>query len=414
MTSRERVLSAIAHKEPDRVPMDHGSMRSTGIMAIAYNRLKNYLGIESGPTFMYDLIQQLAQPDDWYLDRFHFDCVDLGRAFTCSAKQQDWTLPDGSPARVPAWFKPEYQDGDLLVRDPKTGIVFGKKPKDSLYIDQCYWPISGPDGLDDYEPLADKMGLVTWGAIGTAPFDEALTDEKLSEIAQKAHEFHQVTPYSVSLAVGCNLLEWSQFLFGMENAYVYLAGEKGKMASFLDRLTELHMEKLTRILPPLKGAVDVLVVGDDLGMQRGPQISPKTYKELFLPRHKRIYEHAKKLSGAHIFLHSCGGIYELIPYLIEAGVEILNPVQTSARNMQPERLKKEFGDQVTFWGGGCDTRDVLPNGTPDQVRDDVRRRIEVFGPGGGFVWSQVHNVLADVPPANVNAMLEAAYEYGWY
>ena len=126
MTSRERVLASIAHKEPDRVPMDHGSMRSTGLMAIAYNRLKQHLGIEAGPTFMYDLIQQLAQPDDWYLERFHFDCVDVGRAFTCTANQKPWTLPDGSPAVVPAWFEPEYENGDLLVRSGKAARRSGR------------------------------------------------------------------------------------------------------------------------------------------------------------------------------------------------------------------------------------------------------------------------------------------------
>ncbi len=415
MTSRERVLTSIAHKEPDRVPLDHGSMRSTGVMAIAYNRLKAHLGVDGGTTFMYDLVQQLAQPDEWYLERFHIDCVDLGRAFTNQSKQQPWTLPDGSAATVPSWFVPEWDpEGNLLVRDRATGIVIGTKPSASLYIDQCHWPLCGPDGLDNVEPLPEKMGLVTWAAIGTAPFDEPLTDERLAEIARMAHQFHQSTPYSISLQVGCNLLEWSQFLFGMENTFLYLAGEKRKMGDFLDRLTELHMEKLSRILPPLKGAVDVLVVGDDLGMQGGPQISPQTYKELFLPRHKRIYEHAKKLSGAAIFLHCCGGVYQLIPYLIEAGVEILNPVQTSARYMEPERLKKEFGQNITFWGGGADTHRVLPYGTPKEVRDDVKRRIDVFGPGGGFVWSQVHNVMSDVPPANIEAMLEAAYQYGSY
>jgi uroporphyrinogen decarboxylase len=135
---------------------------------------------------------------------------------------------------------------------------------------------------------------------------------------------------------------------------------------------------------------------------------------LFLPRHKRIYSFAKQHSGAHIFLHSCGGLYQLIPDLIEAGVEILNPVQTSARHMEPERLKREFGRDLTFWGGGCDTQRVLAQGTPEEVREDVRRRLEVFMPGGGYVWSQVHNVMADVPPKNILAMLEAAYEFGRY
>jgi len=405
MTSRERVLAAIAHKEPDRLPIDQGSMRSTGIMAIAYNRLKRQLGHEDQPTRLYDLIQQLAVPGDWYLERFRIDVVDLGRVFEPRDGWQPWKLPDGSPAVAPGWFRAERENGAMICRD-SSGTVIGRMPDGALYIDQAIWPLSAPGALDNYEPLADKMAPVIWAALPTAPFDSPLTNERLDEIARTATRFHETTDRAVSLAVGCNLLEWSQFLFGMENTYVYMAGEKRKYAAFLDRLTELHLENLARLLPRLRGAIDILVVGDDLGMQSGPQMSRSMYRELFFPRHKRIYEYAKRASGAHLFMHNCGGIYELIPDLIEAGVEIFNPVQTSARRMEPERLKREFG------GGGCDTQQVLPKGTPAEIRDDVKRRIDTFAPGGGFVWAQVHNILADVPPENAVAMLDAAYEFG--
>jgi len=413
MNSRERVLTAIAHKEPDRVPIDQGSMRSSGIMAIAYNRLKRHLGIADPPTKVYDMIQQLAQPDGWYLERFHVDAVDLGRAFDSPELWQDWVLPDGSEALAPAWFRSERSNGDLLVRD-SSGIVIGKMPEGALYIDQCYWPASGPDGLDNYEPLEEKMAQVTWAAIPTAPFHRPLSEEHLEEIAGRARRLREETEYAIVLQVGCNLFEWSQFLFGMENLYYYLVAEKKKLAKFLDRLTEHHLETLGRLLPRVRGLVDLVVMGDDLGMQSGPQLSPETYRELFLPRHKLIYDYARRLSGAHIFMHNCGGIYQLIPSLIEAGVEVLNPVQTSARYMEPERLKREFGGEITFWGGGCDTQHVLVRGTPAEVREDVRRRMEIFMKGGGFVFTQVHNILADVPPENVIAMLEAAYEFGRY
>ncbi len=411
MTSRERVLAAVAHKEPDRVPIDQGSMRSTGIMAIAYNRVKQHLRIGDPPTKLYDLVQQLAQPDDWYLERFHVDAVDLGRAFEPRQGWREWTLPDGSAALAPGWFRADREDGALVCRDA-AGTLIGRMPEGALYIDQAIWPLSGPDGLDDYEPLPEKMAQVIWAALPTAPFDGPLTDDRLDEIARQARQFYESTDRAVSLAVGCNLLEWSQFLFGMENAYVYMAGEKRKFARFLDRLTELHLENLARLLPRLRGSVDILVVGDDLGAQNGPQMSRAMYRELFFPRHKRIYEYAKRESGAHLFMHNCGGIYELIPDLIEAGVEIFNPVQTSARRMEPERLKREFGRVCTFWGGGCDTQQLLPKGSPAEIRDDVKRRIDTFAPGGGFVWTQVHNILADVPPENAVAMLDAAYECG--
>ena len=238
-------------------------------------------------------------------------------------------------------------------------------PAGALFIDQCYWPLSAPESLDNYEPLAEKMSQVTWSAIGSPPWDRPLTDARLEEIACAARHLHDTTEYAISLAVGCNLFEWSQFLFGMENLYLYLASEKRKLARFLDRLTELHLETLSRILPKVRGSVDILVVGDDLGMQSGPQMSRATYREMFLPRHKRIYNCARDLSGAHIFLHCCGGVYPLIPDLIEAGVEILNPVQTGARHMEPERLKREFGRAYVL-GRRMRTQGLLASGTPSR------------------------------------------------
>ncbi len=413
MTSRERVLAAIGHREPDRVPLDHGSMRSTGIMAIPYNRLKQHLGVSRGVTFVYDMVQQLAQPEPWYLDRFRIDAIDLGRYFFNPERCRRWTLPDGSPALVPQWFRAQRKNGDLIVHN-RHGRPIGKMPDGGFYIDQIVWPLAGEDGLDYSGPLSVPMDQVIWAALPAPPFDQELTDTRIDEIANAAKTLCETTDYAISLSIGCNLFEWSQMLFGMENLYLYLGAEKQRLSAFLDRLTEHHLDFLDRLLPKVKGYVQVLVAGDDLGMQSGPQLSPAMYREIFLPRHKRIYERAKQLSGAHLFMHNCGGIYQLIPDLIEAGVEILNPVQTSAKYMEPERLKREFGKDLTFWGGGCDTQDTLVNGTPDEVRDDVRRRLDIWMPGGGYVWTQVHNVLSDVPPENVVAMLDAAYEYGRY
>jgi len=413
MKSRERVLTSIAHREPDRVPVDQGSMRSSGIMAIAYNRLKQYLGIEDGETRLYDVVQQLAEPEPWYLARFQVDAVDLGRAFP-GRRWKPWTLPDGSPAVAPEWLHTSTEpDGSRLYHNA-AGQPIGKMPSAGNVVDQICWPLSGENGLTGFEPLNEKMDQVTWAALPSSPWEEPLTAGRIAQFAEVARELREQSSFAISLSVGCNLMEWSQFLFGMANAYLHMAGEKEAFAHFLDRLTDHHLASLHRLLPSLRGLVDVLVVGDDLGMQRGPQISRKMYRELFFPRHRKIYQAARELSGAHIFLHSCGGIYELIPDLIEAGVEILNPVQTSARNMDPIRLKREFGRDITFWGGGCDTQQVLPFGTPEEVRDDVRRRIETFAPGGGFVWAPIHNIMADVPPRNIEAMLEEAACHGIY
>ena len=413
MISRERVLTSLAHREPDRVAIDVGSNRSSGIMAIAYNHLKEHLGMPHGRTFVYDLVQQLAEPEQWFLDRFHVDVVDLGRAFTRPETLTSFLLPDGSPAQVPSWFRLEHGTDGLAYRD-RLGRVVARMPKSSLYFDQTIWPLTSPDALDSEESLPEAMSQVIWGALPTSPLDQPLTGERFDEIAVVARTLLETTEYAITLPVGCNLFEWCQWLFGMENLYIYAAAEKAKLGRFLDRLVDLHLETVVPLLSRLKGLVHILVVGDDLGAQNGPQISPRTYRELFLPRHKRLYRAIKQASGARILLHSCGGIYELIPDLIEAGVDILNPVQTSARGMDPARLKREFGRDLVFWGGGCDTQQILPYGTPQQVRDEVRRKLDVFMPGGGFIWNQVHNIMADIPPENIVAMLDAAYEFGQY
>jgi uroporphyrinogen decarboxylase len=157
--------------------------------------------------------------------------------------------------------------------------------------------------------------------------------------------------------------------------------------------------------------VDIIRLGDDLGMSTGPLMSPDIYRKLFKPRHTVLCNYIKTHSNMHTFLHSCGSIYKLIPDLIEAGFEILNPVQTNARDMQPERLKREFGREITFWGAGADTRSILNMGTPAQVKDHVCTNIEILAPGGGFVFNTIHNILPDVPPENIVAMFEAVDEY---
>jgi len=176
-----------------------------------------------------------------------------------------------------------------------------------------------------------------------------------------------------------------------------------------DKLVEVHLDGLDRLLPALGDNADLISLGDDLGMERGLLFSPKMYRRFFKPRHKLIIDHIKRLSpNLKVFLHSCGSIYSLLGDLVEVGVEVINPVQISAKDMEPAKLKREFGADLTFWGGGCDTQAILPRATPEQVKDHVRRNIDAFAPGGGFVFAQVHNILAEVPAANIVAMYEAA------
>jgi uroporphyrinogen decarboxylase len=190
-----------------------------------------------------------------------------------------------------------------------------------------------------------------------------------------------------------------------------LAGEPERAHAFLDELMEIHFRNLDRFLTAVAPHVDIIVFGDDLGMQSGPQVSPKMYREFFKPRERMMWEFVKQRAPhLKIMLHCCGGVRELLPDLIDAGLEAINPVQVTCQGMEAGALKRDFGAKLTFWGGGCDTRETLIHGKPAEVRDHVRHQIEVMRPGGGFVFQQVHNILADVPPANVVAMYEAAAE----
>jgi uroporphyrinogen decarboxylase len=414
MTKRERVLKAIQHREPDRVPLDLGAMRSTGITAIAYGKLKKHLGITAGGTYVYDVVQQLAQPETAILDYVDADVIDLGRAFLLEDTDwKDFVLPDGSPAKIPAYANLEPDGEGGWVARSRDGTVIGTMPRGAFYLSQNHFPLLGWDGRSrkPLERLPELMDRVTWAALPTAPWHRPLGDEHLAEIRRRARELYETTDYAIMAGFGGNLLEWGQFLCRIDVFLADLIENPAKAEALLDRLTELHLASLEKFLDTIDGYVQIIQMGDDLGTQLAPQISPEMYRRFFKPRHKRIYERVRRRDGIHLFLHSCGSIADLLPDLIETGVEIINPVQTSARGMDPERLKREFGRDLTFWGGGCDTQRLLPDGTEREIDDQVRRRMEIFGPGGGFVFTQVHNILPNVPPRNIVAMIEAAKTY---
>jgi uroporphyrinogen decarboxylase len=412
MTSRERVLAAIDHREPDRVPIDLGAMRSTGITAVAYARLKEHLGITSGRTLVYDVVQQLAQPEPPVLDFIGSDVVDLGRAFlTKPSDWKDFILPDGTPAAIPAAIDLRPHDGGYIGY-ASDGTPIGAMPRGAFYLSQTRFPLLEWDG----DPavlvrLPSLMDRVTWSAFPAAPYHRPLTPEHLADIRRRAKLLYETTDYAVMIAFGANLLEWGQYLCRMDQFLVDLVENPRKTAALLDKLVELHLANLEKILDAVDGYVQIIQMGDDLGTQQALEISPRLYREVFKPRQKLIFETVKRRSSLRVFLHSCGAIADIIPDLIEAGVEILNPVQTSARGMDPIRLKREFGKDLTFWGGGCDTQRVLPQETPAEIDAHVRERIETFAPGGGFVFTQVHNIMPHVPPANIVAMRDAVRRY---
>jgi uroporphyrinogen decarboxylase len=407
MTRRERVLAAIAHREPDRIPVDLGGMRSTGITAIAYAALKRHLGFAGDAPRVYDAVQQLALPEPVILDFAGSDVIDLGRAWlTIPSDWTPWTLPDGTPAWLPSYAHFEPHDGGWVVHS-SDGTLIGEMPAGAFYLSQRHFPLSAWDGDTALlDRLPELMTKVTWSALPTAPFHKPLTPDHLADIRARSRELYQSTDRAIMAGFGANLLEWGEYLCRFDQFLIDLIENRAKAESLLDKLVEMHLANLDLFLDAVDGYVQIVQMGDDLGSQQATVISPRLYREVFKPRQKIIYERVRR-RGMHVFLHSCGSIVDILPDLIEAGVEIINPVQTSARGMDPVRLKREFGRDLTFWGGGCDTQRVLPQGTPQEVEAHVRERVRTFAPGGGFVFCQIHNILPNVPPANIAAMYGA-------
>jgi uroporphyrinogen decarboxylase len=243
---------------------------------------------------------------------------------------------------------------------------------------------------------------------------DIFNDSEYNIFIEEIKKLHETTDYLIVLDIGGNLSDIGWFTRGMENFFCDILLDDKGTERFVSRLAESHIEFIDRVLKGVGNYVDVLMFSEDLGSQNGPFYSRDIFRRLFKPKYKIMYDYVHGNSKCKILLHSCGSIYELMPDLIDIGLDIINPVQTTAANMEPERLKKEFGKDLTFWGGGCDYRNVLPSKKPKEVKDDVKRRIEIFSKGGGFVFNSIHNILPEVPPENILAMYEAAYEYGRY
>jgi uroporphyrinogen decarboxylase len=414
MNHRERVLAAIEHRRPDRVPIDFGGHRSSGIAAIAYAKLRDALGLQRRPVRVYDPIQQLAIVDDDVLDRFDVDTIELGRGFAQEdGHWTDWTLPDGTPCQMPAWAMPEREEGQWVLKS-ESGRVVGRMPDGAIYFEQCHWPFLDSDDLDgdDLDRLPEALNETIWVAMRTPPGPLVTGNHGDETFVEGAKALRQRTDRAIIALFGGNLLEIGQFLYRIDNFLMLLAGDPRRAHEFLDRLLEIHLANLEKFLGLVGPHIDIILFGDDLGMQNGPQMSRAMYQEFFKPRHARMWQRAKELADVKVQLHCCGGVRPLLPDLIEAGLDAINPVQISCVGMDPRGLKNDFGDRLTFWGGGCDTHLILSRGTPEEIRRHVKEQIAVFAPGGGFVFQQVHNILADVPPENVIAMFDAAREFG--
>ena len=373
MTSRERVLMALRHHEPDRVPVDLGGS-TTGIEAEAYERLKHLLGLCT-PTKTF--VRDHVEIEETVLQRFGVDTryVRVG-------------APRGFQLRM---------DSDNSYLD-----IWGtrwRKPPSSLYFDMVEFPIP--------EPTLAALKAYRW----PDPHDPGRT----VGLRDRAQHLFEHSDYAVVLDVtGFGVFEQGWALRGFENFYTDVIAEPEFAAALMQGMADYQIALYERVLAAVGPYIHVVMVAEDLGSQSGPLISPATYRTMIKPAHRRVWQFIKSKTAAKLFLHSCGSIRTFIPDLIELGIDILNPVQVTAAGMDPRELKAEFGKDLTFWGGGCDTQTVLTFGTPAEVAREVRDRIAALAPGGGFVFNQIHNIQPQVPAENILAMFEAVADHGRY
>ncbi len=375
-TPRERLRAALGHREPDRPPFDLGSTQVTSIASRAQRRLRARLGLVDGPVRISDRVQQLDHVED---DLLRLLEVDTRGVWPLNARN--------GPVE-------EADDGTYRSHVDEWGLTYRIPRKGADWYDLAASPLAGGD------LTRERVEAHAWPRGDDPRIIAGLREEALA---------HRDTGYPVVLKSLCaGLFEMAQRLRGMEAFLMDLATHPDEAGYLLDRILEVKLAYWRAALAVLGDVVDVVAEGDDYGTQQSMLVSPATFRSLFKPRLAELFRVMKKgAPEAFVFLHSCGSVRTILPDFIEIGVEVLNPVQTTATGMDARELKREFGKEIAFWGGGVETQSVLPRGTPTEVADDVRRRLDALAPGGGYVFGTVHNIQADVPAENVIAMVDA-------
>lgn len=373
-TGRQRIIDAVEHREPDRVPVDFGGSMVTSIHEEGYDKLKSYMNILTDQRTTIARGRSLvAMVDPEVQDRLGVDC----RMLIVNGPD-GWEAEAGSDSVVDEW-----------------GILW-ERPAGFGNYEITKSPLGGAVSLEDVRAMK-------WPDPSSARFMQGLRD--------RARALRNSTDKAIIANLAMQIHTQSYFLRGFSDYLMDLVMNQKLIEAIMDRVLEIFVERTERIMGEIGDFVDIVYVADDLGAQNGPLFSPDIYRKILKPRQRRLFEAIKGKSGAKILYHSCGAVAAFIDDLAEIGVDILNPVQTSAAGMDSKTLKARFGQKVCFWGG-IDTQRILPFGKPQEVREEVRRRIEDFATGGGYVVAAIHNVRPEVPPENIVAMIEAVHEFG--
>ena len=382
MSSRGRVLTALNHEEADRVPIDLGGFQ-TGIHRVAYQQLIDNLGYDEMLEIR-DPVQQIVVPSERVLELFHVDV----RYVTAHG-------PDGFQGGI----EQSVRNGRLWhdLKD-EFGVVWSMPDDQMLYMDITHHPLASATLQD----------------VAEYPFPNGGDRSRFSGVREKALEIRKHTPYALSSGICGVTYETCWYMRGLEQWFIDMKRNPDMCEAIIDRTSQFWVDWMMGFLAEVGDLLDVIMIGDDLAGQQGPLFSPAFYRRVVRPRQQRVIDTIRARTKAKIWYHTCGNCVEYIPDLIEMGIHALNPVQISAPGMDPALLKQRFGRDITFWGGAIDSQHTLPFATPEEVREEVRKNLEILKPGGGYVFNNVHNIQAGVPPENIVALFEAGHEYGFY
>lgn len=421
ITSRERVALALDHKEADRVPLDLGGSATTGMQVSIVYGLRQALKLDppGAPVKVVEPYQMLGEIEPDLMNALGIDVVGLGKPKNMFGFRNEgwkpWTTFDGTPVLVPEAFNTEPEpNGDILMypEGDRSAPPSGRMPAGGWYF----------DAIVRQEPIDDDALNV---ADNLEEF-EPISDDDLEYLRSEAERLYTTTDKAILGSFGGTAFgdialvpaTWLKHPKGIRDVaewYMSTAMRRDYVYAIFEKQCEIALANLARIHQAVGDRVAaVFVTGTDFGTQNGPFISPKAYRDLFKPFHLEVNNWIHANTKWKSFIHSCGSVVALIPDFLDAGFDVLNPVQCSAAGMEAAGLKQRFGDRLTFWGGGVDTQHTLPFGTPDQVRAEVRERLRTFGPGGGYVFNPIHNVQSRSPVENVLAMFEAWREFGTY
>ena len=421
VSSRERVNAALSHTEADRVPLDLGGSGTTGMHVDSVYLLRQALGLDplGTPVKVMEPFQMLGEIAPDLIEALSVDVVPLEMPETMFGFRNEgwkpWTTFGGTPVLVPEGFNTEPDaSGDILLypEGDRSASPSGRMPKGGFYFDAVVRQVPIGDAALNVEDNLEEFGPIS--------------DRDLAYLKDEAERFYTTTDKAILASFGGTSfgsfsatpgpsLKQPKGIRSVEEWQMSTITRRDHLIKIFERQCEIGLANLQKIAEAVGNRVTAVITSfTDFGAQNGPFISPQTYRALYKPFNKAVNDWVHQHTAWKTFTHCCGSVRALLPDFAEAGFDILNPVQTSAAHMDPGELKKTFGDVFTFWGGGIDTQRTLPFGTPEQVREEVRQRIKVFGAGGGFVFNPVHNVQSRAPIENILAMYETMREFGNY